>query len=673
MKKIVCAGFARLCIAVCATAFAGTSLLAWADPPSRVGRISHAEGETSFFSDREEGWAPARLNFPVTSENSLWTGAQGRAEVRVGASALRIDDNTILDFVKIGDDSIDTYLQRGTLNIRSRNDSGDDSRERIRINTREGRFVIDGNGRYRIDATGDGSQTRIAVFAGRVRYEGGGNTLTVDAGKSLLVRADSGATDFRFENASASSFDRWAEARDMRWDETHARYVREQSVSPYMTGYEDLDAYGDWVENREYGRVWTPRVVVSGWTPYRYGSWAYVNPWGWTWVDDAPWGFAPFHYGRWVQIGVRWGWCPGEYTRRPVYAPALVGWMGERPGVQVSVSVGPSVGWFPLAPREYYLPAYTNNITYIRNINHITNNVTIVNAPTYYVNRTPGATFVSGQTFVSARPIQANAIRTNPAQVNSFPVVSAPELPSGTWGKLRARAMQQAQAASTPQPLPAQPAAVQPVTPSYAPQSAAQFAPPANTGVRSSRQQSGEVQRGAPWQERRALPREAVTPSTPVPAYIPVPVPVPAPSRTPALTPVPSSIPAQPTPNGNGRPGAIPQREITQTPNENQRIRQPRNIEPGEPRAARQYSGRETYGGREERNNREERSIQHAPEAIRPAEISRPPAINRPVESHPQRIETPAVAPAKLSPVSTIQAPHPMPRHKPELRDVDGR
>ena len=53
-------------------------------------------------------------------------------------------------------------------------------------------------------------------------------------------------------------------------------------------------------------------VVAAGWAPYRYGRWAWVRPWGWTWVDDAPWGFAPFHYGRWVcGRGERWCWAPG--------------------------------------------------------------------------------------------------------------------------------------------------------------------------------------------------------------------------------------------------------------------------------------------------------------------------------------------------------------------------
>ena len=662
MKTMLLAGLARLCVA----AVAATSAMAWADPPSRVGRISHVDGATSFYADREEGWTPARLNFPVTSENSLWTAAQGRAEVRIGGSALRIDDSTILDFVKIDDDNIDTYLQRGTLNIRSRNYAGSsDARDRITVATSEGRFVIDGSGRYRIDAAEDGSRTRISVFAGRVRYESSGNTLTVDAGKSLIVNAGNGGTDFRFENARESSFDGWAETRDARWDETHRRYVRQQSVSPYMTGYEELDTYGDWVDDREYGRIWTPRVVALGWTPYRYGSWAYVNPWGWTWVDDAPWGFAPFHYGRWVQVGPRWSWWPGAYTSRPVYAPALVGWMGERPGVHVSVTVGPSIGWFPLAPREHYLPAYTNNITYIRNINYITNNVTIVNPPTQYANRTPGATFVSGRTFVTSRPIQSNAIRINAAQTNTYPVVAAPELPNGTWGSLRARAMKQSLGESSEpgrsnappiqQSAPPQ-AAAQPATPSYgrqfAPQFAPQNAPLGNDNARPLRQQGGEVQRGSSWQERRNVARESAPPS---PSAIPAPI----------AQPPQAPIGVAPTvPNGNARPIATPPREAAQPPNDIQRMREQRNIESGEQRGAR------PFGSREERGYRDERSIQRQPNVVRPAETSRPPVANRPVESRPQRVEQPAAAHVSPSPpVLAQQAPRPLARQKQDLRD----
>ena len=422
-------------MAACAflTMFAASA--APVDPPSRVGRIGYVEGDVSFYADRSEGWRKARINFPVTSENSIWTENQSRAEVRIGASALRIDDNSVLDLVKINDDRTQAFLQRGSVNIRTRSNSRDNTRDSIRLDTNEGRFIIEGNGRYRVDASQDGFESRISVFIGRASYEsnadeaGTSNRLNIDAGKTLIVRNSGAGTtsDFRFENASGSAFDRWAEVRDQNWDESHIRYSREQTISPYMTGYEDLDTYGDWTEDREYGRVWTPRVVAAGWAPYRYGSWSYVRPWGWTWIDDAAWGFAPFHYGRWIHAGAQWAWWPGEYVRRPIYAPALVGWYG-RPGTNISISIGsgPDIGWFPLAPREYYVPSYTNNITYIRNINHVTNNITVINPPTTYANQMPGATFVTGNAFVNSRPVQNNTVKLTTRELAEHPIAAAP-------------------------------------------------------------------------------------------------------------------------------------------------------------------------------------------------------------------------------------------------------
>ncbi len=415
-------------LAVGFAAFAMLSTVVFADPPARVGRVGYIEGDVSFYADRTEGWQKARINFPVTSENSVWTENRSRAEVRIGGSSVRLGENSILDFLNVNDDRTDAFLQRGVLNIRTRADN--QSRDSLRVETNEGRFVLTGNGRFRIDAAPDGAESRISVFSGRARYEGTNgidNRLTIESGKTLIIRNPStggdsgGAMDFRFERASESELDRWASARDQRWDETHTRYVREQTISPYMTGYEDLDANGDWIEDREYGRIWTPRVVVADWAPYRYGSWAYVRPWGWTWVDDAAWGFAPFHYGRWVYAGARWAWWPGAYARRPIYAPALVGWYGGS-----GRDWGPSVGWFPLAPREHFIPGYTNNVTYIRNINHITNNITIINPPTRYANQSPGTTFVNGQTFVNARPVQNNTIKVTAKELAEHPIMAAP-------------------------------------------------------------------------------------------------------------------------------------------------------------------------------------------------------------------------------------------------------
>ncbi len=143
-----------------------------------------------------------------------------------------------------------------------------------------------------------------------------------------------------------------------------------------------------------------------------------MQPWGWTWIDDAAWGFAPFHYGRWVQVRSRWAWWPGPYSRRPAYAPALVAWF-NRPGVSISISTGPSVGWFPLAPREHYLPRYSNNVNYIRNINYVTNNITVINPPTRYANQLPGATIVNNNVFHGGQQISRHVARVPPSVISA--------------------------------------------------------------------------------------------------------------------------------------------------------------------------------------------------------------------------------------------------------------
>ena len=149
-------------------------------------------------------------------------------------------------------------------------------------------------------------------------------------------------------------------------------------VSPDVVGYQDLDDYGVWYSDSNYGYIWVPRVT-RGWAPYQDGHWAWISPWGWTWVDEAPWGYAPFHYGRWVYARNRWGWVPGPIAVRPVYAPALVAFIGG-PRFSVSVALGGGgghVGWFPLGPREVYVPAYRTSREYVNRVN--VSNTTVTN------------------------------------------------------------------------------------------------------------------------------------------------------------------------------------------------------------------------------------------------------------------------------------------------------
>src|SRR4029077_19898077 len=144
---------------------------------------------------------------------------------------------------------------------------------------------------------------------------------------------------------------------------------------PDMVGYEDLDENGVWRRDPEYGDVWVPTAVPGDWAPYHYGHWAWSAPWGWTWVDDASWGYAPFHYGRWAYGRGSGFWVPGLIAVAPVYAPALVAFVGgPRFGVGIVVG-GLAVGWFPLGPREVYVPGYRVSPDYVTRVNVSNTNV----------------------------------------------------------------------------------------------------------------------------------------------------------------------------------------------------------------------------------------------------------------------------------------------------------
>lgn len=430
-----------LCIAALLLSL-GQAAIAQVDPPARAGRVTHIDGKVSFYTDRDEGWQPALLNFPVTSENSIWTEGTARAEIRFGATAIRFNDNTVFDFVRLLDDSADGYLQRGTIQIRSRGYGNIDYRDSLTVDTAEGRVTFDAGGRFRMDSAA--GETRIAVMSGRARFESGDTRLGIDPGKQLVVRRGASGLDFRFEIATETGFDRWADARDQQWDRVHTRYVSETVVSPYMTGYEDLDTWGEWRDEAEYGRVWYPRAVVTDWAPYRYGRWSYVRPWGWTWIDDAAWGFAPFHYGRWVQVRNRWCWWPGSYEARPVYAPALVAWFG-RPGAGITLSSGPAVGWFPLGPREHYVPHYTNNSAYIRRLNHFSGNNGAIRPPVTYRNHVQGATFVQNNVFTNGSHVGPNVARVNPRTVADQGNINQAGMPIGPRGRVSPQAPDRAQ------------------------------------------------------------------------------------------------------------------------------------------------------------------------------------------------------------------------------------
>lgn len=395
-----------LCRSLCALALTLLATAVYADPPGRVARLNYASGAVSFApAEAQDQWQQAVVNRPLTDGDRLWADRNGYAELHIGSTAIRLAPLTSLDILRIDDGHIQLRLAQGNANLRVRDVDPD---ELIELATPAGAVVVSAAGSYRLSAEPDTDVVRVRVNFGRAELATPTRKVAVPTGQTAVI-ADTGQISFELASRAATDgFDEWSAERDRREDRVQAT----QYVSPHMTGYEDLDLYGTWETHPEYGAVWVPTRVASGWAPYREGHWAWVSPWGWTWIDDAPWGFAPFHYGRWVHVQNRWAWAPGPAVRRPVYAPALVAFVGGSSWA-VAGGSGPAVGWFPLGWREPYRPWYRASEQHVSRVNVY--NTTVVRH--VYRNRPEAITAVSRQSFAEGGPVSRERVRVRQADL----------------------------------------------------------------------------------------------------------------------------------------------------------------------------------------------------------------------------------------------------------------
>ena len=393
------------------------------DPPGRVARLGYLTGDVSFTPAGESDWVQAQVNRPLVAGDKLWTGNASRVEVQIDSSTIRLDHDSSFDFLTLDDRLAQMELTQGALDLSVRRMNNAESYE---VDTPTIAFIANRAGEYRIDVSPDGYTVVTARRGGGEAVGEGGRRVTIAEGQSVRFN-DSQLRDYQVNQIAApDTFDSFTVERERRYTRAPAhRYVSEDVV-----GYEDLDDYGTWDEAPEYGHVWYPSEVSVDWAPYHDGHWAWVDPWGWTWVDNAPWGFAPFHYGRWAYIGSRWGWVPGPLDVEPVYAPALVAFVGGR-DFSVGLSLGGPIGWFALGPRDVYFPGYRCGRDYFDRVNYggsVFINRTVVNnyygswssgrlnyANLNYTNRTaPGAlTAMSGSAFVAGQPVRSAAVAVN--------------------------------------------------------------------------------------------------------------------------------------------------------------------------------------------------------------------------------------------------------------------
>jgi len=392
---------------------------AWAqdeDPPTRAGRLSVADGGVSLEPAGVSDWTAAGINRPLTSGDRLWTDQNSRAEVDLGAAVMRLGPLTGFAFINLDDNIAQMQLSAGTLIVRVRALQANQIYE---VDTPNLAVTLVQPGEYRLEVDQTGAATWVRVTEGAAEVSAGGQTLVVNDQQAVHFSGTQALTYESVPVGGPDELDAWSGARERGLEDSSSReYVAED-----LPGTQDLDDNGRWESAPEYGYVWVPTVTVVGWVPYRYGHWCWVAPWGWTWVDDTRWGYAPFHYGRWVHWNNSWAWVPGPRRARPVYAPALVGWV-HGPGYGGSDAFGSNVGWFPLGPREVYEAPYRVSPGYARRVN--LSNTQIINpnvitatsggTPHRYVNNNGAAvTSVTEDVFVSGLRVGAHTLRVTPA------------------------------------------------------------------------------------------------------------------------------------------------------------------------------------------------------------------------------------------------------------------
>ena len=595
------------------------------DPPGRVARLGYMQGSVSFQPAGESDWVQAVPNRPMTTGDKLWADQDSRAEVELGSAAIRLAANTGFSFLNLDDRTMQIQLTSGSLNINVRRLDRNDVFEVDKPNQA---FSVFQPGRYRVEASGDGNYTVVSVREGEGESTGNGQTYTLHAGQRGTFSGTESLNADVVEIGGPDEFDNWAYSRDRRHEASRSA----QYLSHDVVGYEDLDDYGDWRDDSNYGHVWFPTRVSAGWAPYREGHWDWIPPWGWTWVDDAPWGYAPFHYGRWVTVGGRWGWVAGPVDVVPVYAPALVVFLGAG-----GIGFGGNVGWFPLGPREVYVPSYNVSRGYMNRVNisnttvnniTITNvyNTTIVNKTTNitnvtYVNKNvAGAvTAVPQRAFVNAQPVARAAVAVNAREMASGPMSSRATVAPSRESVLGSRANSAGHVAAPPPAVASRPVIAK--------------APPPPPPVPFARQQQAlAAHPGEP------LARQEVQTLRP--------------ANTPAAQPlVKLAPPGKPATPNMGRPGNQP----GNAPNAG-RPGQPANAPPAN-RPGNQPAPNERPGATNpaQPNNRPEAN---RPEPNQPAPTTRP-EPNRPTEP-PARSDRPPSAQPNNRPEAN--RPEPAPR-----------
>ena len=308
-------------------------------------RVSYINGEVSFWRPGAQDWTPAALNTPLAPGDLVYAGATGNVEIQIGPQAfVRATNGAQIGLDNQEPDFVQLRMTAGQAALDLRRLSAGFT---VELDTPNAALTIDRTGYYRVDVGQDSTAFETHRGGSAVVTPAGGTASPIGPEQQMVLTGADTPQIALGAAAQLTAWDNWNFQRtDYLIQPASARYV-----STGMYGTEALDQYGSWRTVETYGSVWVPSGVPAGWVPYSTGRWIWDPRFGWTWLDDSPWGWAPYHYGRWVFTGSYWAWTPGPVIVAPVYAPALVVFLGG-----ATVSVGRPLCWAPLAWGEPLIP-----------------------------------------------------------------------------------------------------------------------------------------------------------------------------------------------------------------------------------------------------------------------------------------------------------------------------
>jgi hypothetical protein len=319
------------------------------EPGRAVARISVLNGDVSVRRGDSGEVVAAAQNAPLMADDRLLTTSSSRAEVELDASnVLRIGPSSEVRFTAMDVHSFQIQVAAGTVTFRTLRAG----QAQVEVDTPSVAVRPLRPGAYRVTVREDGtSQITVRIGEAEIDSQRGGENL--EAGQTMEARGPAADAEFQVvQGIPLDAFDRWNDERDRLIENSQSA----RHMSPAISGGEDLDQNGQWVNDPNYGSVWQP-TVGPDWAPYQNGRWVWEDYYGWTWVSADPWGWAPYHYGRWFWGTGGWAWYPGPVFAQPFWAPAYVGFFGYGGGFGGGVGFGfGGVGWVALAPFEVFHP-----------------------------------------------------------------------------------------------------------------------------------------------------------------------------------------------------------------------------------------------------------------------------------------------------------------------------